>query len=34
MKTHVHRILQKIQLEDRTQAVVFADSERLCKIRI
>lgn len=24
VKTHVHRILQKIQVEDRTQAVVFA----------
>ncbi|PZT55325.1 response regulator [Paenibacillus silvae] len=24
VKTHVHRILQKLQVEDRTQAVVFA----------
>lgn len=24
VKTHVHRILQKLEAEDRTQAVVFA----------
>ncbi|MDH6370600.1 DNA-binding NarL/FixJ family response regulator [Paenibacillus sp. PastF-3] len=31
VKTHVHRILQKIQVDDRTQAVVFAIRNRYVK---
>lgn len=31
IKTHVHRILQKLGVEDRTQAVVFALRRRLVK---
>lgn len=31
VKTHVHRILQKLGVEDRTQAVVFAIRKRLVK---
>ncbi|GGG54299.1 response regulator transcription factor [Paenibacillus radicis (ex Gao et al. 2016)] len=31
VKTHVHRILQKLGAEDRTQAVVFAIRNRLVK---
>lgn len=31
VKTHVHRILQKLNAEDRTQAVVFAIRQRLVK---
>ncbi|WP_340969007.1 LuxR C-terminal-related transcriptional regulator, partial [Bacillus sp. PPSBB_11] len=31
VKTHVHRILQKLNAQDRTQAVVFAIRHRLVK---
>jgi DNA-binding NarL/FixJ family response regulator len=31
VKTHVHRIIQKLGVEDRTQAVVFAIRHRLVR---